>query len=63
MDVSARSILLADKPQVGLLGSPVLDRAGKTVAPSLPFSLADLGGEWGLNLDDNSLHSSISLVL
>jgi hypothetical protein len=32
MDVSARSILLADKPQVELLGSPVLDRAGKTVA-------------------------------
>ena len=34
---------------MGLLGSPVLACAGKTVAPSLPFSLADLGGEWGLN--------------
>jgi hypothetical protein len=29
----------------GLFGSPVLECAVKTVAPSLPFSLADLGGE------------------
>jgi len=36
---------------IGLFGSPVLACAGKTVAPFLPFSLADLGGEIGSQVD------------
>src|SRR5215470_15471512 len=38
--------LIRRQASIGLLGSPVLAYAGKTVAPFLPFSLADLGGKW-----------------
>lgn len=37
--------LISCQASRGLFGSPVLECAVKTVAPSLPFSLADLGGE------------------
>ena len=42
--------LISGQASIGLFGSPVLVCAGKTVAPSLPFSLADLGGEIGFKL-------------
>src|SRR5215470_70983 len=38
--------LIKRQASIGLSGSPVLAYAGKTVAPFLPFSLADLGGKW-----------------
>ena len=40
--------LINRQASMGLRGSPVLACAGKTVAPFLPFSLADLGGKLGL---------------
>ena len=40
--------LINCQASMGLCGSPVLACAGKTVAPFLPFSLADLGGKLGL---------------
>src|SRR5262249_50815265 len=42
------SDLISGEASIGLFGSPVLACAGKTVAPFLPFSLADLGGKLGL---------------
>src|SRR5262249_53955759 len=43
--------LISRLASIGLFGSPVLACAGKTVAPFLPFSLADLGGEIGSPVD------------
>src|SRR6516165_9904172 len=43
--------LIRRRASIGLFGSPVLACAGKTVAPFLPFSLADLGGEIGSQVD------------
>src|SRR5215475_6766698 len=43
--------LISRLASIGLFGSPVLACAGKTVAPFLPFSLADLGGEIGSQVD------------
>src|SRR5215831_7791357 len=43
--------LISRLASIGLFGSPVLACAGKTVAPFLPFSLADLGGEIGSQAD------------
>src|ERR1700693_1541627 len=37
--------LISCQASRGLFGPPVLECSVKTVAPSLPFSLADLGGE------------------
>ena len=54
--------LISGQASSGLFGSPVLECAGKTVAPSLPFSLADLGGELVLGWHDHaSPLTSISL--
>src|SRR5215467_2970053 len=38
--------LIRRQASIGLSGSPVLACAGKTVAPFVPFSLADLGRKW-----------------
>jgi hypothetical protein len=54
--------LISCQASPGLFGSPVLECAGKTVAPSLPFSLADLGGEWVSRWHDRPFHASSSFV-
>src|ERR1700682_2095845 len=43
MDISANAFSLADRPQVGPFGSPVVACPGKTDPPSLLIPLADLG--------------------
>jgi hypothetical protein len=55
--------LIKRQASSGLSGSPVLDRAGKTVTPSLPFLSQTSVGNGGLNLaclPPSSVHFSCS---
>src|SRR5258708_39123295 len=63
MDISAQAFSLADRPQVGPFGSPVLACAGKTGPPSLLIPLADLGWKLLIGLCHRLLLISPSSVV